>query len=124
MTRIDDLVTTSAERTTQSFDWGEIEWMDNHDLTGCNTLTFGKVTIYPGEKNSEHFHSNCDEALYLLSGTLEHTIGDEKVTLTDGDLIHIPRGERHQATNPGEEEAIAVIAYDTGEREFELTGRD
>ena len=80
----------------------------------------GKVTIRAGEANPEHRHPDCDEALYLLEGRLEHTIGGESVTLSAGDLLHIPAGEPHSAVNDGDSDAVAVITYDTGERGFEL----
>lgn len=118
---IGELVTKAADRKTESFSWGEIEWFDSHDISGRDALTMGEVTIEPGEHNAEHVHSNCDEALLLLTGRLEHSIEDEETTLTAGDLLHIPRGKRHQARNPGSEDATAIIAYDTGEREFELS---
>ena len=121
---IDQFVTTEETQHHQTFDWGEIAWVDSHDLTGTDSLTVGKVTIYPGERNGEHYHPNCDESLYLLSGELEHTIGEEATTLTEGDLIHIPKGERHRAENTGSEDAVAVIAYDTGTREVEFVGAD
>lgn len=117
---IEQLVTTQAEHEQQTFDWGEIIWLDSHDLTGTDSLTVGKVTIYPGERNAEHYHPNCDESLYLLSGELEHTIGEDATTLTAGDLIHIPKAERHQATNTGSDDAVAVIVYDTGTRAVEF----
>lgn len=117
-------VTTDAEQDRQSFDWGEIVWLDSGELTGTDSLTVGKVTIDAGERNAEHYHPNCDESLYLLSGELEHTIGDEAATLTAGDLIHIPEGERHRATNTGSEDAVAVIAYDTGTRDVEFVDAD
>jgi quercetin dioxygenase-like cupin family protein len=121
---IDQLVTTAATHDHLTFDWGEITWLDSHDLTGTDTLTVGKVTIYAGERNGKHYHPNCDESLYLLSGELKHTIGDESVTLTAGDLIHIPEGERHRATSTGSEDAVAVIVYDTGTREAEFVDAD
>lgn len=121
---IEQLVTTETEHQRETFDWGEIVWLDSRDLTGSDSLTVGKVTIEPGAQNSEHYHSNCDESLYLLAGELEHTRGDEAATLTAGDLIHIPAGDRHQATNTGSEDAVAVIVYDTGTREVSFVDAD
>ena len=121
---IDQFVTTAEEQTTREFNWGTINWLDSAELTGTGSLTVGEVTIYRGEQNTEHYHPNCDESLYLLSGELEHSIGSEARTLTPGDLIHIPAGDRHQATSTGSEDAIAVIVYDTGERDVEFVDAD
>lgn len=121
---IEQLVTTGEEQETLEFDWGTIVWTDSEELTGEDTLTVGKVTIEAGERNSEHYHPNCDEALYLLSGELTHTLGEEERVLQPGDLIHIPQGEPHQGINDGDEDAVAVICYDTGSREFTLVDED
>jgi quercetin dioxygenase-like cupin family protein len=121
---IDSLVTTTATQDRQTFDWGEILWLDSAELTTSDSLTVGKVTIYPDEQNDEHCHPNCDESLYLRSGELEHTVGDESITLTPGDLIHIPEGERHRATNTGSDDAVAVIVYDTGTRDVEFVNAE
>ena len=117
---IEELVTRPTGRETEEHEWGEITWLDSADLTGSDGLTVGHVRIYGGCANPEHRHPNCEEALYLLSGTLEHSVGAETTTLDAGDCLHIPRGERHAALNPGDDDAVAVIAYDAGEREFEL----
>lgn len=115
---VERLVTTGEEQETLDFEWGTIVWADSEELTGEDTLTVGEVTIEPGRRNSEHYHPNCDEALLLRSGELRHTLGDEEALLEPGDLIHVPKGEPHQAVNDGDEDAIAVICYDTGSREF------
>lgn len=121
---VDRFVTRADERRTEEFDWGEIVWMDGGDLTAGDALTVGEVTIRPGEANPAHLHPNCDEALYLLSGELRHTLGEEEVVLQAGDLIHVPRGEAHRGINDGDEDAVALIAYDTGSREFEPVDED
>lgn len=121
---IEELVTTGEEQETLEFDWGTIVWTDSKELTGEDTLTVGRVTIEAGEQNSEHYHPNCDEALYLLSGELTHTLGDEEMVMEPGDLIHIPKGEPHQGINDADEDAVAIICYDTGSREFALVNED
>jgi uncharacterized cupin superfamily protein len=48
------------------------------------------VTIKAGQANPRHRHPNCDEILHLISGRLEHTLGDERMILELGDSISIP----------------------------------
>jgi len=114
---IEDRITRSAERDPETFDWGEIVWLDSHPLTGSTGLTVGEVTIETGCANGAHYHPNCEEALYLLEGELRHTLGEEATTLTPGDCLHIPEGVVHAAESVGDDDAVAVIAYDTGDRE-------
>lgn len=99
------------------FPWGSITWLDNAELTGSETLTFGVVRINAGQSNPEHLHPNCDEVLYVVSGQLYHTIGVSVHHLRSGDLIHIPAGARHRCWNPGDEPCEVVVAYNTGRRE-------
>lgn len=116
---IDDLVTRSDTQSTETFEWGTITWVDSGELTDSDALTVGRVTIDPGAENPEHLHPNCDETLYLLEGRLDHWIGSDSVELEAGDCLHIPLGEPHRAANDGPDPAVAIIAYDTGDREFE-----
>lgn len=118
---IDDYVTRGDERDAETFDWGEIVWLDSSDLTAGDGLTVGEVTFYPGAANDEHRHPNCEESLYVLAGELEHSLGDETTTLERGDLLHIPADVPHRARNVGDGEAVAIIAYDTGERSVQFT---
>lgn len=110
-------VTSLDEVGAAKFPWGQISWLDSADLTGSETLTVGLVYIYPGQSNPEHHHPNCDEALLLLEGELVHTIGNEEYRLKPGDLIHIPRGERHKAKSVGVVPAKMIVTYNTGRRE-------
>ncbi|MFB6173259.1 MAG: cupin domain-containing protein [Halobacteriales archaeon] len=114
---IERLVVRGEDVETERYDWGEIVWLDEAALTGTDALTVGEVTIHAGAANGEHYHPDCDEALYLLAGRLRHTLGDEVTTLAPGDLLHVPQGERHRAESIGDTDARAVIAYDTGHRE-------
>lgn len=114
---IEDYVCREAGGRTDAFEWGTITWLDGDGLTAGDGLTFGRVTFDPGAGNAAHSHPNCEEALYLLSGELDHALAGERTVLEPGDLLHIPRGEAHQATNPGPGEAVALIAYDTADRQ-------
>lgn len=117
---IDSYVTRSRSAETADFDWGTIEWFDGSDRTDGEGLTVGRVTFDPGASNSTHRHPNCEEALLLLSGRLEHSLGEEETVLEPGDLLHIPQDVPHSATNLVDDEAVALIAYDTADRQVDL----
>lgn len=97
-------------------DWGRIEWLVSGELNPGAELTFGYCEIFPGRENPRHVHPNCDEALYVLEGALEHELDGEVVPLAAGQALHIPRGLPHQARNPGAHPARLVVAYSTGDR--------
>ncbi len=83
-------------------------------------MSFGRVTIRAGKENPRHRHPNCDEILHVLSGCLEHTLGDERFTMEPGDTISIPEGIWHQAHVIGEEDAEIVICFSSADRITEI----
>ena len=68
----------------QKYEWGWIRWMMNSTLDRESAQTFGIVQINAGQHNYLHSHSNCEEILYVLSGSSEHIVGNKKVTLHAG----------------------------------------
>jgi mannose-6-phosphate isomerase-like protein (cupin superfamily) len=85
--------------------------------------TFGVVQINPGQHNALHSHPNCEELLYVLSGTAEHVVGNKRVTLRAGDLVRVPTGVAHQAFAKGNEPFRAVISYSSGDRQVVNYGK-
>jgi mannose-6-phosphate isomerase-like protein (cupin superfamily) len=75
--------------------------------------SFGLVTINPGQKNTSHLHPNCEELFYVLSGSGDTVVADQKVTLHPGDLIRIPMNTIHQTTVTSKEPLVAIISYNS-----------
>lgn len=100
--------------------WGVINWSASHQIGNSTTMTFGRAVIRAGQGNPRHRHPNCDEILHVLSGRIEHTLGDERFVLEAGDTISIPQGVWHQATVPGEQDAEMVICFSSADRITEL----
>ncbi len=115
------LITRNEAEASQITEaWGTLCWTANRQLAGLEGLTLGRVTLNPGHCNPRHSHPNCDEVLYVLSGTLEHSVREQVMTLKAGDTLVIPSGVPHQARNLGSEVADTIVAYSTGQREFKL----
>ena len=96
--------------------WGELNWkLSAKTMIGAE-MTFGTCFIKPGERNPLHSHPNCEELLYIVSGSCEHRLGDETVHLAAGDIIRIPRDVPHWARALGDEPVFALIVFSTGER--------
>ena len=100
-------------------DWGSLTWLAGQKIGNAEGLTLGRVVIRKGQSNPRHSHPNCEEALYLLAGRLEHTLGDEKVILEPGDTIVLDAGIPHNATNTGKEDADMIVVYSSGTRGFQ-----
>jgi len=98
--------------------WGWLRWLVNDQLVPGATMTLGVVQIHAGQKNPPHQHPNCDEVIYVLSGSCTHRVGDQSVVLRAGDALRIPKGVPHGATVLGNEPMKCVVVYDTGNRQF------
>jgi quercetin dioxygenase-like cupin family protein len=115
--RAADLVHSLDQVSPQEYDWGWIRWLMNAETDPQATLTFGVVELEAGQTNPVHRHNECDELLYMVSGSCEHRIGEEWITLRAGDLVRIPAGVPHTARTLAEP-MRAVVVYDTGTRDF------
>mgnify|MGYP001303054896 CR=1 FL=1 len=101
-------------------DWGSLSWVASRAVGNVQDMTLGRVVIKQGKSNPRHCHPACEEVIYLLSGRLEHTLGDATFTLEAGDIFAIPAGVFHNGTNIGDTDADMIIAYSAGERGFVL----
>lgn len=82
-------------------------------IDGAATETMGvfELTVPPGSNvPPPHSHSNNEEIVYVLEGTLRYTVGPESRDLTPGQTMHTPRGVVHGFSNPFEVPARALIA--------------
>jgi len=117
----------SLATMVQSFDkvekieypWGWIRWLMSSKLDPKAEMTFGLVEINPGQRNPTHIHPNCEEILYVLSGSCEHWLGKEKCVLKAGDVIRIPTGVPHCARTFEKEGMRAVIVYSSADRQVQ-----
>lgn len=100
--------------------WGGIAWSASRQVGNSTTMTFGRAVIRAGQGNPRHRHPNCDEILHLLTGRLEHTLGDASFILEPGDTISIPVGVWHQARAVGGTDAEMVICFSSADRVTEL----
>ena len=107
-----------AEAKRVEADWGSLCWLAGRAVGNAEGLTLGRVVIKAGSSNPPHSHGNCEEALYLLAGRLEHVVGEESVVLEPGDTIVIAPGVPHWARSIGEADADMIVAYSQGDREF------
>lgn len=99
-------------------EWGTLQWLANGPAGICESMTIGRVTFKPRMANPHHMHPNCDEALYVVRGIIEHTVKDgNPVVLHPGDLIVVPQGIWHHATNLTDEEAEVIVTFNSAYRQ-------
>jgi quercetin dioxygenase-like cupin family protein len=100
------------------YPWGWIRWMMNSELDRGAEQTFGIVQINAGQRNPLHKHPNCEELLYVLSGSFENVMNGKTVVMHAGDIVRIPANTPHQGINNTKEPMRAVISYSSGTRQM------
>jgi len=116
---MDRRVADAATMSPHEYPWGRITWLHS-GKTGAEGLTVGEVVINPGQANPVHAHPNCEEVLYLVSGELDHMLGDEEMLhMTPGMSILIPDGVKHNARCTSAQPARMLVVYSSAYREVE-----
>jgi quercetin dioxygenase-like cupin family protein len=100
------------------YPWGWIRWMMNSEMDPGAEQTFGIVQINAGQRNPLHKHPNCEELLYVLSGSFENVMDGKTVVMHAGDIVRIPANTPHQGINNTKEPMRAVISYSSGTRQM------
>lgn len=101
----------------EEYPWGWIRWLMNGKIDPDAEMTLGIVQIEANRANPVHRHPNSAEYLYVLSGTLEHRVGDRWTTLEPGDALRIPKDAVHGART-GDAPCRVLVVYNTGARQM------
>ncbi|MCJ7556979.1 MAG: cupin domain-containing protein [Gammaproteobacteria bacterium] len=99
----------------------------NYVVDGSHSGTIGmfELTVPPGSNvPPPHSHSNNEECVYVLSGTLRYTVGVETRDLARGETMSTPKGVVHGFSNPFTEvaRALIVLSPDIGAQFFKDVG--
>src|SRR5215510_10520398 len=110
-------VTEAAQLATQQNDWGTLQWLCNGKLMPSAEQTVGLATILPGKQNPVHYHPNCEEVLYVISGQGLQSYDGRTVELKAGMTIRIPANVKHNLVNKGTEPLRTLVSFSTGDRQ-------
>jgi uncharacterized RmlC-like cupin family protein len=84
----------------------------SESLTGATGIHLAESVIPPGRCSSPHYHSNCESAIYVISGRGVMLTGDDlsvEEEIGPGDMIYIPPGAAHQPLNTSDSELLRLI---------------
>ena len=112
-------VRTHAQGEVLDLSWGRIVWTAARSLGNSATMTFGRVLIRANQANQIHRHPNCDEILHVITGRIEHSLGDELLVINPGDTINIPAGVWHNARALDGVDADMAICFSSADRQTE-----
>ena len=86
---------------------------------GSEKVWMGQTHVAPGTRSGDHHHGEAETAIYVLSGTPAFVFarGHDEVRLQTepGDYIFVPPFVPHREENPGQEEAVVIIARSSQE---------
>ncbi len=97
---------TAHEQQVEPSPWGPHEWLSRPGLTDAKELLMVRVLMPSGTAHQFHRHPGMEEIIYVLSGTAEQWVGEEKRVLRAGDSAHIPRDMVHGTYNAGDDTLI------------------
>jgi uncharacterized RmlC-like cupin family protein len=87
--------------------------------TGSAKVWMGQTHVTPATSSGDHHHGEAETAIYVLSGhpAFVFADGDREVRLETepGDYIFVPPYVPHREENPGEQEAVVIIARSSQE---------
>jgi quercetin dioxygenase-like cupin family protein len=92
---------TATEMEVEPSPWGPHEWLSRPGLTDADGLLLVRVKMPPGKAHQFHRHPALEEIIYVVSGTAEQWVGEERRLLGPGDSAHIPRDVVHGTYNAG-----------------------
>lgn len=81
------------------------------DETGSKDINLGIGWLEPGEIHILHHHPKASEFYYVLEGSSEITVGDEKVQARAGTVCYIPAGVSHKIVNNTRETCVVLFGY-------------
>ena len=94
-------IATVAE---QSADFRRVLWTGMHAQLVI-------MTIPPGGEIGEEIHEDTDQILTFISGTGEAVVADQTPLVTQGDLVAVPAGTRHNFRNTGVNPLVLYTVY-------------
>jgi len=109
-------VTDTAQLPVEQSAWGTLQWVCNEKLMPGAAQTVGLATILPGKQNPVHYHPNCEEVLYVISGEGLHSYDGRTVPLKAGMTIRIPAQVKHNMVNTGRETLRTLVSFSSGDR--------
>ena len=88
------------------------DWYFHPEFTPVADTLMVRVKVPPGMGHHFHRHPEMNEILYILSGTAEQWVENEKQILGPGDAVYIDPNVVHATFNAGEDTLsfLAILA--------------
>jgi quercetin dioxygenase-like cupin family protein len=102
--------------TRDQHDWGVFAQVSG-PRDGLVGIVAIEATFLPGKCHDFHRHPGQEEVIYVIEGTIEQWVLDQKQVLTAGDSVVIPASAIHATFNDGTEPAkiLAILSPAVGD---------
>jgi mannose-6-phosphate isomerase-like protein (cupin superfamily) len=87
--------------------------IDNTVLTG---LVVSKTILHPQKETTGHDHSGQEEVYQFVHGTGEMKVGQDRFSVSSGDVVLIPDGLFHKVWNTSCVEDLVFVCVFDGKR--------
>jgi mannose-6-phosphate isomerase-like protein (cupin superfamily) len=77
----------------------------------ATNFSIGNVTLDPDGGQVPWHNQEQEEVYFIVEGTAEMCLGEERQTLTTGQMVYIPPGVFHQLTNIGQTPLRMIYCY-------------
>jgi len=77
-------------------------WRSDRLMLGLNCLA-------PGQEQKLHDHDGQDKFYYVVEGTGDFVVGDERRSSGEGSVVWAPAGVPHGVTNRGAERLVLLV---------------
>ncbi|MCZ6675897.1 MAG: cupin domain-containing protein [Candidatus Poribacteria bacterium] len=112
----------AAQADREQLDWGTLAWLSRPQTTGAKDLVVIEVNLSPGGGHDFHKHPEQEEVIYVIEGTVEQWLREEKQMLSSGDSVFIPADTVHASFNTSGSTAklLAILGPCVGSEGYEL----
>jgi oxalate decarboxylase/phosphoglucose isomerase-like protein (cupin superfamily) len=97
-------------------DLGSIRRVTVDTLPILSGMSIKRIVVNPGAMRTPHWHADCNELTYCVSGTSLVSVLDtsskfSSFTISAGEMFHIDSGSLHHIENIGDEPAEFILAF-------------
>lgn len=99
---------TTAEALKEDYKGRTNYWLARPEIAEAQGLQLCRAVIPAGEGHAFHRHPELEEIIYVLEGTVEQWVEQERRILHPGEVAHIPRDMVHATFNAGTADAVIL----------------
>jgi quercetin dioxygenase-like cupin family protein len=85
----------SSPENTRAIPGGVFNFLSmGHETEGSHALM--RIIVNRGAEPPAHTHSREDESYYILKGSIRYRVGEDVITVNEGEYVYLPKGIPHK----------------------------